>query len=335
MTATVRLLGRPSIERDATLVAAPRGNKVWALLAYLVLTERPPTRQHLVSLLCADAMDPLRALRWNISELRRALRGIATLDGDPLILALLPACDVDVRQLTDVSSSRALALETFGNELLEGSRCAAPAFQAWLAAERCRITACSEAVLVEQALDLLAAGSAAAAARLAARAVAMNPLSADHHTVLVRSLTAAGDGPGARRQARRCTELFRRELGCAPPDEVVAAAAEPTSPRSSHPATPAAAHSYLDAGRASLTAGAVDPAIEQLSRGAAMAVDIGDPELRATAFVAPAGARLHGAGERGTQVRGLLQEAAALAREAPRPRAPRLHLFRGRYRRTR
>jgi tetratricopeptide (TPR) repeat protein len=47
-----------------------------------------------------------------------------------------------------------------------------------------------------------------------------------------------------------------------------------------------------------------------------MAVDIGDPVLRATAFVALAGARVHGAGERGTEVRGLLQEAAALAREA-------------------
>src|SRR5687768_12451871 len=193
MTASVRLLGRPGIERDSIPVAAPRGNKVWALLAYLVLTERPPTRQHLVSLLCADAMDPLRALRWNISELRRALRGIATIDGDPLILAPLPTCGIDVRQLTDGSSTRALALESFGHELLEGITLRrAPAFEAWLAAERCRITACSEAVLVERALDLLAAGFAAAAARLAARAVAMNPLSPDHHTVLLRSLTAAG-----------------------------------------------------------------------------------------------------------------------------------------------
>ena len=317
MTATVRLLGRPRIERDATPVAAPRGNKVWALLAHLVLTERPTTRQHLASLLCADAQDPLRALRWNISELRRALRGAATLDGDPLILTPLLACGIDVRQLTAGSSEQALALEGFGNELLEGITLPhAPAFEAWLAAERCRIAACSEAVLIERALDLLAAGSAAAAAGLAARAVGMNPLNADHHTVLVRSLAAAGDRPGARRQALRCTDLFRRELGCAPPAEVVAAAAEPTSPQSHHPATPAAVRSYLDAGRASLTAGAVDRAVEQLGRGAAMAVDIGDPVLRATALVALAGARVHGAGERGTEVRGLLREAAALARDA-------------------
>jgi tetratricopeptide (TPR) repeat protein len=144
----------------------------------------------------------------------------------------------------------------------------------------------------------------------------MNPLNADHRTVLVRSLAAAGDRTGARRQAMRCTDLFRRELGCAPPAEVLAAATEPPSPRAHHPASPAAVRSYLDAGRASLTAGAVDRAVEQLGKGAAMAVDIGDPVLRATAFVALAGARVHGAGERGTEVRGLLQEAAALAREA-------------------
>ena len=46
------------------------------------------------------------------------------------------------------------------------------------------------------------------------RAVAMDPL-ADAQAVLVRSLGAAGDHAGARRQAERCTDLFRRELGCA------------------------------------------------------------------------------------------------------------------------
>lgn len=54
--------------------------------------------------------------------------------------------------------------------------------------------------------------------------VAMDPLNADHHAVLVRSLTAVGDHLSAHRQALRCADLFRRELGCAPPAEVLAAA---------------------------------------------------------------------------------------------------------------
>ncbi|GAB3345579.1 AfsR/SARP family transcriptional regulator [Modestobacter lapidis] len=315
MTATIRLLGRPRIERDGAPAVAPRGNKAWALLTYLVLAGCPPSRQHLASLLFGDALDPLGALRWNLSELRRALAGIAVLDGGGLALTLSPACGVDVRQLTDGTSAQALALADFGAELLEGVALPdAPGFEAWLAAERCRITSCTETVLVEAALDLLAAGSAAAAARLAARAVAMNPLDPDHHAVLVRSLTAAGDRPGARRQALRCTDLFRRELGCAPPAEVLAAATDPVPRQPPLPASAAAVRSYLDAGRASLMAGAVERALEQLRRAAGMAVEVGEPALRATAYVALAGARVHAAGERGTAVRGLLQEAAALAR---------------------
>ena len=316
MAASVRVLGSRLIEVDGTVAAPLRGHKAWALLAYLLLSDRAPTRQHLAGLLFADALDPLRALRWNLSELRRALRGVATLDGDPVVLDPVPDCDVDVRRLTGGEAARALDLAGFGQELLEGiSLPNAPAFEAWLAAERCRIAVCAETVVIEAALDLLAAGNAGAAARLAARAVAMNPLNADHHAVLVRSLTAAGDRLGARRQAIRCTDLFRRELGCAPPVEVLAATTEPIALRRHAAASAAAAQSYLDAGRASLMAGAVDRALEQLRRAAVAATEVGDPALRATAYVALAGARIHGAGERGTAVRGLLQEAATLARQ--------------------
>ena len=316
MAGTLELLGRPQIRRDDGSVASPRGQKAWALLAYLLLTDRPPSRRQLVTLLFSEAEDPLSALRWNISELRRALRGLATLDGDPVVLDLDPGCAVDVRQLTDGPSADACVLPGLGRDLLDGMGVpGAPAYEAWLAAERCRIRGCSETVLLERALDLLAAGSPGPAAQLAARALAMNPLNPDPHAVLVRSLAAAGDRVGARRQAVRSTALFRRELGCAPPAEVLTAAAPAPAPRRLV-ATASAVRSYLDAGRASLTAGAVTRGLEQLDRAAEMAVEIGDPVLRAGAFVALAGARVHGAGERGTAVRGLLQEAATLARAA-------------------
>ena len=316
MSATVRLLGRPQLLREGQPVPAPRGNKTWALLAYLVLTERPPGRQQLVSLLFTEALDPLRALRWNLTELRRALRGIASLDGDPLVLIPVPGCLVDVRVLTEGSAAEALALDGFGQELLAGVAVPdGPGFEAWLEAERCRVASCSETVVVEQALDLLASGSAMPAARLAARAVAMDPLNADHHAVLVRSLTAAGDHTGARRQAVRCADIFRRELWCAPPAHV-AAAVRPTSPPQPAAASPATVRSLLDVGRASLRAGAVDRGIEQLERAAAMAAELDDPVLRAGAFVVLAEARVHGAGDRGTAVRALLQDAASTARGA-------------------
>lgn len=314
MGGSLRLLGPPAILLDDGSTPAPRGTKAWALLAYLALTDRPPSRQELAGLLFSEAQDPLSALRWNVSEIRRALRGLGTVDGDPVVLTLALDCSVDVRRLTDGGSAEACAISGFGQELLEGVGVpSAPAYEAWLAAERCRVRACSEAVLLERALDLLAAGAPAAAARLAAQALAMNPLSPDPHAVLVRSLAATGDRAAARRQALRSTALFRRELGCAPPAEVVAVAA-PAPTRHRPVASAGAVRSYVDAGQASVRAGAVDRGLEQLDRGAALAVDVGDPVLRAAAFVALAGARVHAAGERGTAVRGLLQEAAALAR---------------------
>jgi DNA-binding SARP family transcriptional activator len=109
VTATIRLLGRPRVERDGAPAVAPRGTKAWALLTYLVLTDRPPTRQHIAALRFAGALDPLGALRWNLSELRRSLRGIVTLDSGRLALSSCPGCVVDVRQLTDGSSALALA----------------------------------------------------------------------------------------------------------------------------------------------------------------------------------------------------------------------------------
>jgi DNA-binding SARP family transcriptional activator len=314
--ATVRLLGPPRVDRDAGPGPAPRGNKAWALLAHLVLGDRPPTRAHLVSLLFAEAADPLGALRWNTSELRRSLHGLATLGGNPLTLRFAEDCTVDVRVLLDGSAEEAAGLDTLGLELLEGVAVpSAPAFEAWLAAERTRVAGCSQSVLVERALDLLAAGSAAPAARLAARAVALDPLVPDSQAVLVRSLSAAGDHAGARRQAERCTDLFRRELGCAAPAEVLAAASEPPAGRQRAAVTAAAVRSFLEAGQASLTAGAVGRGLEQLRRAAGTAVEVGEPTLRAQAFVALAAARIHGTGERGTAVQGLLQEAAALARQ--------------------
>ncbi len=67
MSLRITLLGKPAIERDGALAAPPRGRKAWALLAYVLLAERRPTRAHLASLLFAEADDPLGALRWNLA----------------------------------------------------------------------------------------------------------------------------------------------------------------------------------------------------------------------------------------------------------------------------
>ena len=104
----IRLLGTPYVERNGERVTAPRGRKCWALLAYLLLRERPVSRLALAELLFPDADDPLRALRWTLVELRRALGGSEILQGDPLQLDLPAGTDVDVLELTGDAPSLSL-----------------------------------------------------------------------------------------------------------------------------------------------------------------------------------------------------------------------------------
>src|SRR5262245_19928595 len=47
--------------------------KTRAILAYLVATGRPHSRQSLISLFCQEALDPAGTLRWHLSRLRRQL----------------------------------------------------------------------------------------------------------------------------------------------------------------------------------------------------------------------------------------------------------------------
>ena len=100
MEVGIRLLGPQAIERDGLPAAPPRGRKSWALLAYLLLAERPPGRRHLAELLFSEADDPLGALRWTLAELRRTLAAPGLFGGDPVATSLGDGIAVDVDALT-------------------------------------------------------------------------------------------------------------------------------------------------------------------------------------------------------------------------------------------
>jgi DNA-binding SARP family transcriptional activator len=110
----IRLLGPPEIERDGEAAAPPRGHKAWAVLAYLLLAERPVGRTQLAGLLFADADDPRGALRWTLAQLRRALGVADALSGDPIELGF--EAHVDVLALAGGDPDPALVR----GELLEG-----------------------------------------------------------------------------------------------------------------------------------------------------------------------------------------------------------------------
>lgn len=317
---SIRLLGPPVVLRDdGVVVRKPRGRKAWGILACLAVEPAGITRQRLASMLFPDAEDPLGALRWSLSQIRQSLGEGAELAGEPLLLTLPSACRCDVQTVLGLEGSTVPDLQQLQGEFLEGLSFAdCPVFDAWLEVTRHRISNCLQTLLYERALASLASGASSEATTFASMAVDRDPFNADCQAVLVKSLVATGDHRGAREQAARCTELFRRELGLGVPEEVrramfdsgPAIAADLT-------ASEAAIRSYLDAASSSLSSGAVDRALDQLRLATAMAGDNADGALRAEALVALAGALIHQAGGRGAEVADLLHRAIVAGPAGP------------------
>jgi DNA-binding SARP family transcriptional activator len=306
-TLAIRLLGRPEIEHAGVVAAPPRGHKAWAVLAYLVLAERPVARAHLAGLLFADADDPLGALRWTLAQLRRAL-GAGTLRGDPLELP--GEAVVDVRALAAGDPDPALVR----GELLAGIDPGAGAvFDAWLLVERRRLAGMCEAVLRDAALEALASGAPLLGAALASRALALDPYDETAHELVVRCLARAGEVGAARHQANACEVLFRRELGRAPDPRVRRAADEHHDGGQPAVGDRAAAVGQLDAGRAAVDAGAVEPGVACLRQACAEARGVGDPALLARTLAALGVALVHAVRGRDEEGAAVLHEALALA----------------------
>ncbi|MEV0282974.1 BTAD domain-containing putative transcriptional regulator [Kribbella sp. NPDC050820] len=306
--ATIRLLGPPVVEHGGEPGRQPRGRKAWALLGYLLLAERPPSRRRLAELFFGDAEDPLGGLRWTLAELRRALDVPDLLSGDPVVTTLDGTTTVDVLELAEPSADPE-SLLTLGGELLEGVDLeSCPEFESWLLVERRRIAGTIEARLRQNAIALLAAGQAAKAIPFAAKAVEINPHEQGNHELLIRSLATSGDRVRALRQISICEDLFQRELGISVSGSLREAArvesltGPPLRGR-------AAAVSQLQAGRAAIVAGAVDAGLQCLRQAAALAVECHDKTLEARALAALGGALVHA-------IRGHDEEGAIVLHEA-------------------
>jgi DNA-binding SARP family transcriptional activator len=105
------------MERGGIVLEPLRGHKAWGLLAFLVRSQVPPSRERVAGLLFPEADDPLGTLRWTLSVLRRQLGDHAELGGDPLRLILLPGTLVDVDVLARGSWMEAIALPGLGRDV--------------------------------------------------------------------------------------------------------------------------------------------------------------------------------------------------------------------------
>ncbi len=305
---TVQLLGRPQLVTAEGTGYRFRSRKSWALLAYLVLSERPPTRSRMASLLFGEADDPIRALRWSLSEIRSGLGDRGVVDGDPVVLRLAPGTVVDVDVLRNGTWSQAVELAGLGADLLDGVAVPnAPAFATWLLSEQRHLAAATEAVLHEAALGSMSRGELDAAVRYAVRAAAMSPLDENHQALVIRLYRLIGDDAAAERQYAACRELFERELGV-PPGEAVEAA------RREMRQAPGAVDEHtlealVEAGAAAVAAGAREAGVQSLRTAARLAGEDRPPALRVASRLVLAEALIHALG-------GLDEEGVAALAEA-------------------
>jgi DNA-binding SARP family transcriptional activator len=258
-----------------------RGHKPWAVIAYLAVERRAVHRGELMSLLWDDAEDPAAALRWNLVQARRAMSDPDALHGNPL--SLPDDLRTDVSIVIDGPWMDAVSTGNLGRELLEGVDFpSSPAFEMWLIGARRRVAAASEAMLREAALASLAAGDSNAAIAYANDLVSLAPLVDEHHVLLVRAYSAAGDETAARQHVERVVRLFRTELGVDPAPAVFLAAETVRRERARAPST-ARTRAVLEAARAQVAAGSVENALRLLESACTDAAALGDIHLEAEA----------------------------------------------------
>lgn len=268
-----------------------RGAKCWALLAYLLRTDRPVGRARLARLLFVDAADPDGALRWNLSQLRRSL-GVR-LEGDPLTVTLPARSWFDLDVLTSGDAAEAVELPGIDDGFLAGLRVqASEEFDAWLAAERRHVAKVVSDVRREAALESLGTGQTARAVALAELVAASDPLDEHAGALLVRCLHAASRHDEARAVAAERSRRIRDELGVEPGDTIWRALSP--VPGGERLATgPVAVVAQLEAGLAAINAGASDTGIAALRSAVVAARAVDNTRLLARTLVALGEAMVH------------------------------------------
>jgi len=311
----VRLLGAPSIEGDDGTPISLRGQKAWAVLARLVLAERPVPRRELAAELFPDTIDPLGSLRWCLAAIRKALGSSEAFVGDPVDHRLPAGTTVDV---VEVLAGR-LPDGPLG-DLLEGvDPQAGPELATWLLVARQQVASRVDALLREQAIAALSRREHDRAIAVAERLVRRDPYDEGAHVLLVRGLAAAGREDAALAHVEALDATFRRELGVPPSDAVRSAARARPADAPLGVSAGAQAGTLVEAGRAALAAGAIDAGLDCLRQATACAERAGDRSLQAEALLALGTALVRSA--RGYDDEGsiLLDQAATIAAEAGAP----------------
>jgi len=312
----IHLLGRPRLVSDGS-PRALRAHKPWALLAYLILCGRAPSRREVAELLWPEADDPLAAERWALVQIRRALSPETRIldTGGSLLVERSPDVTVDVDALLGGNIELETA-EVTGGELLEGLRFDdAPDFEQWLLLERYRVASASRDAL-RWGATLLARSHPERALRLIERGLALDPFDDVLHELAVDIHVTRGATTLAEQYIANVERRYRAELGIAAPLTLRRPLGRSRSAVDiSAVNAQDVARALLEAAEARLGAGDYAAAEESARRAATQAAATGERALEAHALVVLATVLIHGVRGRDREAVGLLTRAVQLAAE--------------------
>jgi DNA-binding SARP family transcriptional activator/predicted ATPase len=246
----LKVLGPPQVLLGDTQITFRR-TKALALLAYLAVSRHVHTRDALAALLTDAAAAEVAKTRFRavLADLHREVGAYLLVDRQTV--ALVPDWPIwlDLAELeaavgddaTPAAPARlAEAVALYQGDVLAGIMIThAPAFEAWLVAQRER----AQTLLVRALAHLSAAaervGDAPTAMRWARRLLDQVPWEEAAHRRLMRLLARAGEREAALAQYVTCRRVLATELGCAPQPETIALVEElragPAAPPSNLP----------------------------------------------------------------------------------------------------
>ena len=286
MALRVRLLGRPGLEHDGE-ARRLEGHKPWALLTYLLLEPRAPTRRELADLLWSETDDPLGSLRWSLSQVRKAVNPPAEIgERDGRIKIDAEVLVVDAGELLRGEWDESSIDDLVRGELLEGmSFGEAPSFDTWLQVQRARV-ATAAADSLRWAATLLSHREPDRALALAERALRSEPFDDGLHELVVEIHSTRGDRERARTYVAGLARRYRDELSIEPPasisrplDRPARSAAEPLLHLDVQ------ARALLDIAKVRFEAGEFASARDIALRAARQAAESGDRALEARALI--------------------------------------------------
>jgi alpha-glucoside transport system substrate-binding protein len=215
MSLNIQLLGQPRIFRDDKPVVLP-GYRPLALLAYLVVTQKEFSRQHLIDLLFDNPDDPRAALRWTLSKLRKSI-------GSDKILANTDGVSFNFQSdyWLDVVDFEAGNLELYQGDFLEGLYLRdAPRFDDWLIFERQRLRGINQTNLERQLDGYKQQGNHAAVIITTQELLKLDHLREDWHFDLIYAYAQLGRRAAALEQYEKCSQILQTELGSTPDIEL-------------------------------------------------------------------------------------------------------------------